>query len=145
MLGLLEPTDGTFTEEAVLRGLAYNAMGKAQADMGIAMGDVDGDGLFDLFVTHLTDELHVFWRQGPRGQFLDQTAAVGLVAAKWRSTGFGAVMGDFNHDGAPDLAQVNVMPSMSTLRISTLGPSRNRCRERPAPGAGARAGVRRRS
>src|SRR5262249_43771318 len=36
--------DGTFKEEAVLRGLAYNSMGEAEANMGIALGDVDGDG-----------------------------------------------------------------------------------------------------
>src|SRR5207249_4764591 len=39
--------DGTFKEEAVVRGVAYNGMGQAQAGMGIAVGDVDGDGLFD--------------------------------------------------------------------------------------------------
>ena len=38
------------------RGVAYDGMGQAQASMGIAVGDVDGDGLFDLFVTHLTSE-----------------------------------------------------------------------------------------
>ena len=99
--------DGTFREEAVFRGLAYNAMGQAQADMGIGIGDVDGDGLFDLYVTHLTDELHVLWRQGPRGQFMDRTAEAGLAHPDWRSTGFGTVMGDFDQDGFLDLAQVN--------------------------------------
>jgi hypothetical protein len=98
---------GTFREEALLRGLATNAMGKAEANMGIALGDVDGDGLFDLYVTHLTDELHALWQQGPRGQFSERTAAAGLAATAWRSTGFGAVMGDFDQDGALDIAQVN--------------------------------------
>src|SRR5438067_2264765 len=38
--------NGTFKEEAIQRGIAYNAMAQAQAGMGIAIGDVDGDGLF---------------------------------------------------------------------------------------------------
>ena len=59
--------DGTFKEEAVARGVAYNGMGQAQANMGVALGDVDGDGLFDLFVTHLTEETNTLWKQGPRG------------------------------------------------------------------------------
>src|SRR5439155_3220812 len=54
--------DGTFKEEAVLRGLALNSMGQAEANMGIALGDVDGDGLFDLFVTHLGEEKHRLWK-----------------------------------------------------------------------------------
>lgn len=99
--------DGTFKEEAVPRGAALNAMGNAEANMGIALGDVDGDGLFDLFVTHLTDESHRLWKQGPRGHFRDSTAAAGLMGATCRSTGFGTLLSDFDHDGAPDLAVVN--------------------------------------
>ncbi len=97
----------TFTEEAVLRGVAYNGLGLALANMGIAHGDVDGDGLFDLFVTHLTEENHVFWRQGPVGQFVDRTSAAGLATPCWRGTGFGTLFADFDHDGAADLAVVN--------------------------------------
>jgi hypothetical protein len=99
--------DGTFTEEAVMRGVAYNGLGLAQGNMGIALGDVDGDGAFDLFVTHLTEETHTLWRQGPPGMFRDRTAAAGLANPRWRGTGFGTVLADFDHDGAPDLALVN--------------------------------------
>jgi hypothetical protein len=99
--------DGTFKEEAVGRGVAYNGMGQAQAGMGIALGDVDGDGLFDLFVTHLTEETHTLWKQGPRGLFQDHTAAAGLLDSAWRGTGFGTLLADFDHDGALDLALAN--------------------------------------
>jgi hypothetical protein len=99
--------DGTFQDEAVLRGVAYNALGNAQANMGVALADVDGDGLPDLFVTHLTEETHTLWKQGPRGLFRDRTAALGLAAPRWRGTGFGTVLADFDHDGATDLAVVN--------------------------------------
>ncbi|HLJ94418.1 MAG TPA: CRTAC1 family protein, partial [Gemmataceae bacterium] len=99
--------NGTFKEEAVLRGIAYNAMGKAEGNMGIALGDVDDDGLFDVFVTHLNDETHRLWKQGPRGMFQDRTAAADLAKPRWRGTGFGTVLADFDHDGALDLALVN--------------------------------------
>ncbi|MFN7973828.1 MAG: CRTAC1 family protein [Acidobacteriota bacterium] len=99
--------NGTFREEGVERGVAYNAMGQSQANMGIAIGDVDGDRLFDLFVTHLTEETHSLWRQGPPGLFTDTSSAAKLTSSAGRSTGFGAVLADFDQDGRDDLAIVN--------------------------------------
>jgi hypothetical protein len=99
--------DGTFKEEALQRGIAVNVMGQTQANMGVALGDVFGDGLFDVLVTHLTQETHTLWKQGPRGTFRDQTAAVQLAAPRYRGTGFGTVLADFDNDGAVDLAVVN--------------------------------------
>jgi hypothetical protein len=99
--------DGTFKEEAVQRGIAYDGMGQAQANMGIALGDVDGDGMFDVLVTHLTEETHTMWKQGPAGQFRDQTAVTRLSSPRYRGTGFGAVLADFDNDGFLDLAVAN--------------------------------------
>jgi hypothetical protein len=99
--------DGTFQEEGVVRGIAYNALGTAQANMGIAVGDVCGKGLFDVYITHLTEECNVLWVQGPRGTFHDQTGQAGLATTRWTATGFGTVLADFDHDGFPDLAVVN--------------------------------------
>jgi hypothetical protein len=116
--------NGTFKEEAVQRGLAYSAMGKADANMGIAFGDADGDGLFDVFVTHLTDETNTLWRQEPRGLFHDRTSRAGLIPPNARGTGFGTVMTDFDHDGWLDVAVVNgrVKIGPAALGEVALGP-----------------------
>jgi enediyne biosynthesis protein E4 len=100
--------DGTFLEQAFAHGIAVDAMGQAQAGMGVAIGDVDGDGLLDIFVTHLAVERNTLWHQGPmRGNFVDKTARAGLLHSEWRGTGFGTLMGDFDHDGWLDIAVVN--------------------------------------
>jgi enediyne biosynthesis protein E4 len=101
--------NGTFfTEEAFARGLAVDAMAQTQANMGVAIGDVNNDLLFDLYITHLTSERNTLWLQGPRrGLFRDRTAFTGLLHSDWRGTGFGTVMGDFDQDGWLDIAVAN--------------------------------------
>jgi hypothetical protein len=99
--------DGTFVEEAPTKGLAFNNLGQAQANMGVTLGDVDGTGRFDVFITHLTEETHTLWRQTSLGFFEDRTIAAGLAAPRWHGTGFGTILADFDLDGALDLAIVN--------------------------------------
>ncbi|MGH7173139.1 MAG: CRTAC1 family protein, partial [Gemmataceae bacterium] len=94
--------NGKFQEEAVARGVAFNGMGQAQSGMGVGLADVDGDGLFDLFITHLTIEQHTLWKQGPRGLFRDRSADAKLTSPRWRGTGFGTALADFDDDGWPD-------------------------------------------
>jgi hypothetical protein len=104
---LINQQNGTFREEAALRGVAYNAMGATQANMGVAFGDVDGDGLFDFMATHLCTETHTLWKQGPRGYFQDCTGSSRVAATQWHGTGFGCVLADLNNDGALDCVVVN--------------------------------------
>ena len=124
--------DGTFKEEAVTRGVATNYMGQAQANMGVALGDVDGDGLFDLFVTHLNSEKHTLWKQGPRGLFQDKTGAAGLANLAWNGSGFGAVLADFDLDGRLDLAFVNghIARRKNYVEDPKLGPHWSKYAER---------------
>jgi hypothetical protein len=77
------------------------------ANMGIAVADYDGDGLTDVFITHLGIETHTLWRQHPAGFFRDDTMTSRVTRTSWRGTGFGAVAADFDRDGWPDIAFVN--------------------------------------
>jgi hypothetical protein len=110
--------DGTFKDEAASRNVAYTGTGKSYSGMGVALGDVNNDGMLDLYVTHLTRETNTLWQQGPRGRFRDRTVEAGLTATRWRGTGFGALMADFDNDGAVDLAVVNG-------RVARGGPARD--------------------
>jgi hypothetical protein len=108
--------NGTFQEESFARGIASDSMGQTHAGMGVAIGDVNGDGLFDVYVTHLTSEHNTLWVQGPkRGNFRDRTAQSSLLNSDWRGTGFGTLMGDFDNDGWLDVAIVNGRIARGTL------------------------------
>jgi hypothetical protein len=106
--------DGTFADEALWRGLALNGVGQPQSNMGVTLGDVDGDGRLDVFIAHLTEETHTLWRQTKTGYFRDETVRSGLAGPRWRGTGFGTVLADFDLDGAPDIAVVNGRVSRGT-------------------------------
>jgi enediyne biosynthesis protein E4 len=103
--------DGTFSEEALERGIALNDDGMEQAGMGVALGDYNLDGKLDLFKTHFADDTHILYRGEGEGHFSDVTLRSGL-AVETRYVGWGAGMEDFDNDGWPDLFLVtgNVYP-----------------------------------
>jgi hypothetical protein len=99
--------DGTFEDRALELGAAVDELGRAQAGMGIAVGDADGDGALDLLVTHLRGESDTLYRAAGRLGFVDATAAAGLAGPSLPLTGFGTGFADFDRDGDLDLAVVD--------------------------------------
>lgn len=104
---LLGDGGGHFRESAYSLGLAVNLFGQAEAGMGVARGDVDGDGSFDFLITHLVNETHTLYRQKPPSGYEDATASCGLTRNTFDFTGFGTALIDVDHDGDLDLIVVN--------------------------------------
>jgi hypothetical protein len=98
---------GTFEEQGLLSGTAYNAEGLPQGSMGVAAGDVDADGDEDLLVTNLPREGSVLYMNQGAGRFQDMSDAWGLRAPSLPFTGFGAGWLDYDNDGALDLFVAN--------------------------------------
>lgn len=102
--------DGVLVEEGLISGAALNADGEAEASMGVAGGDYDGDGDFDLFLTHFNRETNTLYRNDSEPgapTFRDRTNAAALARPSWDATSFGTAFVDLDHDGWLDLAVVN--------------------------------------
>ncbi|HEX9724554.1 MAG TPA: CRTAC1 family protein [Vicinamibacteria bacterium] len=99
--------NGKFEDYAFLMGAAVSAMGRPQASMGIALGDIDSDSDLDLFFTHLINDYNTLYVNDGKYGFEDQSAAAGLVAPSLSFTGFGTAFLDYEHDGDLDIVVVN--------------------------------------
>ncbi len=99
--------DGTFRESALLAGVGFDGSGAAEASMGIEIGDLDGDGRAELFVTHLDRETNTLYRTRGGGLYEDATEAAGLAARSLAWVGFGTVFLDHDLDGDLDVFVAN--------------------------------------
>jgi hypothetical protein len=85
--------DGTFTDVTERAGVPGNAYG-----MGVAVGDYDGDGWPDLYVTQYPRS--ILYHNNGDGTFTDVTAKAGVAAPGWATS---AVWFDYDNDGRLDL------------------------------------------
>jgi hypothetical protein len=109
--------DGTFAEEALLRGTAYDENGRAMSGMGVTAADYDGDGWLDIFRSNFSDERETLYRNRGKGEFDDATTAAGM-AHNTRYVGWGCGFFDFDNDGWKDLLLVNghAFPEVDRLK-----------------------------
>ena len=97
-----------FEELGTRAGLALNADGAAQATMGIAVGDVNGDGQPDLFTTNFSDDTNTLFVSVPkRALWSDATQSYGLGAVSRPFVGWATWLADFDLDGDEDLVVFN--------------------------------------
>jgi hypothetical protein len=95
--------DGTFREATEECGLENTGHG-----MGVTLGDYDNNGLFDIYLTNIADDLDLEWSplfsQTRLGVFEDVTRQTGTGITNWA---WGCEFLDFDLDGDLDLYVVN--------------------------------------
>jgi len=88
-------------------GVATNIEGLEQASMGIAVGDVNGDGCADLLTTNFSDDTNTLMVSRADGFFDDATARFGVGSPSRTLCGWAAAFADLDHDADEDLFIVN--------------------------------------
>jgi enediyne biosynthesis protein E4 len=98
--------NGTFTEEAVQEGIAFNEDGKVRGAMGIDELDYDGSGLASLAIGNFSNEmLGLYHNEG--NLFLDMAPSSTVGRASLLSLSFGLFFFDYDLDGRADLFVAN--------------------------------------
>jgi hypothetical protein len=88
--------------------VAVSDNGREQAGMGIACGDLDGDGRDDLFVTNFSGENNsLYTSSGKSRSFKERSYRQGLAGPSIQRLGWGTGFGDFDLDGNLDLFVLN--------------------------------------
>lgn len=98
--------NGTFEETGLETGVALSEDGRAQAGMGSAAADYDGDGWPDLVKTNFIDDLPNLYRNERDKTFTETTVQAGL-GKYTQFLGWGTAFVDYDNDGWQDIFMVN--------------------------------------
>jgi hypothetical protein len=99
--------DGTFTDVAVVTGVAYGESGTTRAGMGTDAGDYDHSGRQGLVVGNFTNEGLALYHNDGSGLFRDESLSSGVGSASLKSLTFGAFFFDYDLDGFLDIFAAN--------------------------------------
>lgn len=114
---------GHFGDVALQCGVGFNQFGEAAGSMGAAVGDCNGDGRPDMFVTRFGNAS--LYLSLPGGVFEDRVQASGILPISSPYTSWGGNFLDFDNDGDLDLFIANgdahFMRGMPPLLLENRG------------------------
>ncbi|MFL6212778.1 MAG: CRTAC1 family protein [Blastocatellia bacterium] len=120
--------DGTFKDISFISGTALNADGAEQGSMGVAIGDYDHDGRYDIFVTNFVDDYDTLYHNDGRNFFTDVSYKANVAAVSMPLVRWGTKFFDYDNDGWLDLfvACGQVYPQLEHYRQRKLLHHNNR-------------------
>ena len=118
---------GGFADIALEAGVAYNEDGRAQAGMGVDLGDYDNDGLLDIHVTNFSHDYNTLYHNTGDGYFLDDSFQAAIGNESYLYLGWGTGFQDFDKDGFVDLFVTNghVYPEVDVHATDSTYAQRN--------------------
>jgi hypothetical protein len=99
--------NGTFTEKAVVAGVAFSEDGVARAGMGVDASDYDHSGFPSLLITNFSNQMISLYHNEGKGLFVDEAPRSDIGRASLLTLGFGCFFFDFDLDGWPDVLVAN--------------------------------------
>jgi hypothetical protein len=99
--------DGTFKEQALLYGVAYNELGATVSGMGSDAKDFDNDGMVDIVYNDLAGQVFGLFRNVGGHSFDDVTRESHLQALSLPYAGWSMGFIDYDNDGWKDIYSAN--------------------------------------
>ncbi|MPZ16448.1 MAG: CRTAC1 family protein [Luteitalea sp.] len=106
-------------EIALPAEVGFSANGQPRSGMGVDAADFDQDGLEDLFVANIDQELFSLYKNRGDESFADVAHANGVAQATRLMSGWGLKFFDYDNDGNLDLLLANGHPDDMIERYST--------------------------
>jgi hypothetical protein len=111
--------NGTFTEKAVVAGVAYAEDGVARAGMGVDAADYDHSGYPSLLITNFSNQMISLYHNEGKGLFVDEAPRSEIGRASLLTLGFGCFFFDYDLDGWPDVLVANGHIDPDIQRVQT--------------------------
>jgi len=99
--------NGTFTEKAVVAGVAFSEDGVARAGMGVDAADYDRSGLASILITNFSNQMLSLYHNEGKGLFVDEAPRSEVGRNSLLTLGFGCFFFDYDLDGWPDILIAN--------------------------------------
>ncbi len=113
--------NGHFKDVAYDAGVAVSEDGLEQANMGVALGDMDNSGRFSILVSHFSDEYAALFRNDGKLSFTDVSHVAGVARPTVPFVGWGDTFLDLDNSGWQDIFLVNghVYPQVDSTKTGT--------------------------
>jgi len=110
--------DGTFADQALFAGVAYDENGLTRAGMGVSVADPSNSGARAIVIGNFSGEPLSLYTQQTAGSFIDRAGSARLSKPTNLPLTFGVLFADFNLDGFEDLILANghIEPEIELIR-----------------------------
>ncbi|HVH70249.1 MAG TPA: CRTAC1 family protein [Candidatus Dormibacteraeota bacterium] len=99
--------NGTFSEKAIVAGVAFSEDGVARAGMGVDAADYDHSGYASVLITNFSNQMVSLYHNEGKGLFVDEAPRSEIGRASLLTLGFGCFFFDYDLDGWPDVLIAN--------------------------------------